>query len=198
MRGCKGMKGMALRAVLVLVILTLITGIAYPLSMTLVAQVLFPDAAGGSLVRDNGSVIGSRLIGQSFSGPGWFEGRPSAVNYTADRSGGGNGGPADRAFIDRVKERVQAFRVKNGISNDTPVPADIVLASGSGLDPHISQEAALLQVPRVARERGIQEPVLVELVRKYSEPAGPDGTGRPRVNVLLVNSAMRKMQGGGR
>jgi potassium-transporting ATPase KdpC subunit len=194
MREYKGMRDTIIRAVLILVVFVFITGIVYPLAMTLVSQVAFSEAANGNLVESKGTVIGSRLIGQSFSGMGWFESRPSAVNYTADGSGASNMGPADPAFIDGAARRAQAFRDTNGLANDTPVPADMVLASGSGLDPHISLDAALLQVPRVARERGLPEPVVRELVRSHREPAGPEWLGQPRVNVLLLNIDLERLQ----
>jgi K+-transporting ATPase ATPase C chain len=191
-----GLKDTVIRAVLILLVFVFITGIVYPLAMTLAAQVVFPDAANGNLIESNGTVIGSRLIGQPFSGPGWFEGRPSAVNYTAESSGASNLGPAAPAFIDEAARRAQAFRDINGLANDTPVPADMVLASGSGLDPHISLGAALLQVPRVARERGLPEAVVRKLVESHQEPPGFEWLSQPRINVLTLNIELDRMQQG--
>lgn len=170
---------------------TLLTGAIYPGFVTLAADLLFPWQAGGSLMRREGLIIGSRLIGQAFTGPEWFHGRPSAAPggpYNAYPSGGGNQGPLHPAWRDSVRARVAAARDREG--NDVPVPADLVTASGSGLDPHISPAGAYYQVPRVARARGLPEAALRELVAGSVKPRTLGLLGEPRVNVLELNLAL--------
>lgn len=176
--------------------LTLVTmalcGIVYPAIVTTVSAVVFPRQAGGSLVSVGGRIVGSELIGQSFSGPGYFHGRPSAAGagYDAMASGASNLGPTSRELVDGVTERADVVRSENGLASDTRLPADLVTASGSGLDPHISPAAAKLQIARVARARGMSESEVARLVDAYT--SGPDlGTfGGRRVNVLLLNLAL--------
>jgi K+-transporting ATPase ATPase C chain len=175
-------------AVLVTLVLTVLLGLAYPLAVTGIALVLFPGAARGSLIVDHGRVVGSRLIGQPFSGPGLFHGRPSAAGsgYDPMASGGSNLGPTSRALAERVAASVEEL----GGSPGHPVPVDLVTASGSGLDPHISPAAADLQVPRVARERGLPQAEVRRLVRQATEGRQWGLLGEPRVNVLLLNRSL--------
>jgi potassium-transporting ATPase KdpC subunit len=188
--------------VLMIVILTALTGLAYPLAMTGLAQVIFPDQANGSLIVHDGVVIGSELIGQSFVDaetsitlPGYFRGRPSAAFTPGDGddtlvSSGSNYGPTNRALIDRVAADVAIIRQDNELSADTPIPVDLVTASGSGLDPHISPASAELQVPRVATERGVSEDEVRELVAANTEGRTLGFLGEPRVHVLKLNLAL--------
>jgi K+-transporting ATPase ATPase C chain len=185
-------------AVLMTIVIVAITGLAYPLAMTGVAQVFFKDKANGSLIEKNGQVIGSELIGQSFVDengavlPGYFRGRPSAAGsgYDAGASSGSNLGPTNQALIDRVKADVAQIRSENGLAENTLIPVDLVTTSGSGLDPAISPASAELQVARVARERGLSEGQVRELVDKYTERRTLGVLGEERVNVLKLNVAL--------
>ena len=180
----------------VLVALALVTGVAYPLGMTAVSQVLFPRQAAGSPVRDaSGALRGSSLIGQSFTGPQWFHGRPSATGnspYDPSASGGSNLGPTNPALAAAVGGRATAV-LKDNPAHTDPVPIDLVTASGSGLDPHVSPASALLQVPRVAAARGLDEDAVRLLVKSHVEPALFGVFGRPRVNVLQLNLSLESM-----
>lgn len=182
-----------------LLLLTLLTGVAYPALVTGLAQALFPRAANGSLVTANGRVVGSALIGQPFADPGRFWGRPSALSprpYDAQTSGGSNLGPTNPALAQAVAERVAALKAADP-GNRAPVPVDLVTASGSGLDPHISPAAALWQVARVARARGMPEAAVRALVEERVEGPVLGVLGAPRVNVLLLNLALDRRAGGG-
>jgi K+-transporting ATPase ATPase C chain len=188
-------------AILVLLALTLITGLAYPLVMTGIAGVLFPRQAQGSLIERDGQVIGSALIGQEFKSDKYFHGRPSAttapdpadasktvaVPYNAANSGGSNLGPTSKALNDRVKEDVEKLKAENPSS---PVPVDLVTTSGSGLDPDISPDAALFQVPRVAKARNMPEARIRDLVIQHTQGRQLWLLGEPRVNVLALNLAL--------
>ena len=180
----------------VLLALALITGILYPLGMTAVIKVLFPRQAAGSPVRDaSGAVRGSTLIGQSFTGPQWVHGRPSATGtspYDPTASGGSNLGPTNPALTAAVCERATVL-IQENPAHTGPVPIDLVTASGSGLDPHLSPASALLQVPRVAAARGLDEDAIRLLVKSHVEPALFSVFGRPRVNVLQLNLSIEKM-----
>jgi K+-transporting ATPase ATPase C chain len=176
-------------AVLMTIVTTLLLGIVYPLAVTALAQVLFPEQANGQLIERDGKIIGSRLIGQSFSSPGYFRGRPSAAGtgYDAANSAGTNLGPTNKKLVDAVTGYVEAARKENP---STPVPIDLVTASASGLDPHISPAAAAFQVPRVARERGVSEPDIQRLVEAHAVGRQFGILGEPVVNVLELNLAL--------
>jgi len=166
---------------------TVLLGIIYPIVVTGLAQVLFPSQANGELIRENGKIIGSRLIGQPFTSRGYFYSRPSAAGtagYDPTASGGSNLGPTNKALLDRVSAQVKTLQPDNP---SAPVPADLVTTSGSGLDPDISPAAADFQIPRVARERGISEDEVRSLVRKHIVGRQLGFLGEPRVNVLELN-----------
>ena len=174
-------------AILVTAVLTLLLGVVYPLAVTGLAQLLFPDQAGGSLLRRDGKVVGSRLIGQPFSGRGYFHSRPSAAGagYDPLASGGTNLGPTSRKLLaEQVGPAAAAARAERP---GAPVPVDLVTASGSGLDPHLTPAAAEFQVPRVGRERGMPEEVVRQLVERHTEGRQWGALGEPRVNVLELN-----------
>lgn len=175
--------------ILATIVMTILFGLAYPLVFTGLAQVLFPHQANGSLVTVNGKVAGSELIGQSFTKPEYFHGRPSAAGnngYDAANSGGSNLGPTNQKLVDRVKADVQKFRAENP-DYTGPIPADLLTSSGSGLDPHISPASAEAQVARVAKARGVTPDRIAELVAKHTEGRQWGIFGEPRVNVLLLN-----------
>jgi K+-transporting ATPase ATPase C chain len=176
-----------------------LTGIAYPALVTGLAQILFPGPAGGSLIQHGDQTLGSALIGQPFADPGHFWSRPSATGptaYNAAASTGSNQGPSNPALQDAVRARTLALRAADP-GNTAPVPIDLVTASGSGLDPHISPAAALYQVARVARARGMSEAEVRSLVEARSEPRTLGLLGEPRVNVLLLNLDLDSAQRGG-
>ncbi|HEY3908646.1 MAG TPA: K(+)-transporting ATPase subunit C [Stellaceae bacterium] len=188
-------------AIMMIIVMTLITGLAYPLGMTGLAQLFFPHQAKGSLVEENGKVIGSTLIGQNFASAKYFHGRPSAttepdpkdpsktvpVPYAADNSGGSNLGPTNKALVDRVKADAAKLAKENP---GTPIPVDLVTSSASGLDPDITPAAALFQVPRVAKARGLPQARVRQLVETNTERRLLGVLGEPRVNVLELNLAL--------
>jgi K+-transporting ATPase ATPase C chain len=182
-----------LRPALVLfLLLSIITGLVYPLAVTGIAQLAFPASANGSLIRQGDKVVGSELIGQAFSDPKHFWSRPSATSpmpYNAANSAGSNQGPLNPALADAVKARIAALRAADP-GNTAPVPVDLVTASASGLDPHISRAAADYQAARVARARGLPEADVRALVERHTEPAWLGFIGEPRVHVLRLNLAL--------
>ena len=194
-------------AIVVLLALTVITGLVYPLAMTGIAEVIFPRQAQGSLIERDGKVVGSELIGQVFTSDRYFHGRPSATTapdpkdatktipapYNAANSGGSNLGPSNKALIERVQGDIETLKKENPA---TPVPADMVTTSASGLDPHISPEAALFQVPRIAKARNMPEDRIRQLVEDNTEGRFLGLLGEPRVNVLLLNLALDRISAG--
>jgi K+-transporting ATPase ATPase C chain len=178
-------------AVLMTIVTTILLGLIYPLVVTGVAQVIFPDQANGQILkRADGTVIGSRMIGQPFASAGYFRSRPSnagAAGYDAGASSGSNWGPTNQKLIDRVKTETERCQAENP---GKPVPVDLVTASSSGLDPHISPAGAEFQIPRVARERNISEQQVAELVKKYTYGRQLGFFGEPAVNVLELNLAL--------
>jgi len=181
-----------LQSIRALIVFTVITGVAYPLLVTGISQVLFKDQANGSLIRKDGKVLGSRLIGQPFSDPKYFWSRPSATSpqpYNGASSSGSNQGPTNPALKEAVEGRVKALRDAGGDASKA-VPVDLVTASGSGLDPHISPAAAEYQVARVAKTRSLPEEKVRELVQKHTEGRQLGILGEPSVNVLELNLAL--------
>jgi K+-transporting ATPase ATPase C chain len=183
-------------AILMLILFTLITGLMYPLAVTGLAQIVFPHQANGSLIVRNGNAVGSELIGQPFDDPKYFWGRLSATSgfpFNAASSSGSNLGPLNPALIAAASARISALHAADP-GNAQPIPVDLVTASGSGLDPDISIAAALYQVPRVARARGMTESDVTALVRQYTEGRQLGFLGEPRVNVLRLNLALDAIQ----
>jgi potassium-transporting ATPase KdpC subunit len=194
-------------AIVVLLALTVITGFAYPMAITGLAQVLFPYQAQGSMIERNGTVVGSALIGQEFDSDKYFHGRPSATSgpdpkdptktvaapYNADNSGGSNLGPSNKALIDRVQGDMDKLKKENPSAS---VPIDLVTTSASGLDPNISPEGALFQVPRIAKARNLPEDRVRKLVDDNTEGRLFGLLGEPRVNVLLLNLALDRLAAG--
>jgi K+-transporting ATPase ATPase C chain len=201
------MRRQLLPALLMTVVFTLILGIAYPLAVTAVAQVAFPDQADGSRVEVGGKVVGSKLLGQTFTEPRYFHGRPSAAGAAAsgakggdpqdlsqDISSGSNWGPTNPDLLDAVKERATAYRKENGLARNAEVPVDAVTASGSGLDPHISVANARIQMRRVARERGLPVSQVQELVDDNTDGRALGFLGERGVNVLELNIALDRLE----
>jgi K+-transporting ATPase ATPase C chain len=184
-------------AVTLFVMLSVVTGIVYPLAVTGIAKVVFPDQAAGSLIVKDGKPVGSRLIGQNFTDPKYFWGRPSVTSpqpYNASASGGSNLGPLNPALVDAVKGRIEALKSADpGNAAPIPIPADLVTASASGLDPHISPAAAEYQVMRVARLRGLSVSAVRRLIADNTEGRQLGFLGERRVNVLALNLALDRL-----
>lgn len=176
-------------AILMTIVTTILLGIIYPLVVTGLAQVIFHDKANGQLISRNGETIGSRILGQGFTGPGYLHSRPSAAGngWDAANSGGTNLGPTNQKLIDRVKQDAAALHAENP---NQPVPVDMVTTSASGLDPDITPASADFQVPRIARERGLSVDQVAQIIRQHTEPRQLGFLGEPRVNVLEVNLAL--------
>ena len=186
------------RSILQTIVWSLLAGALYPLLITLIAQVAFHNQANGSLVERDGKIIGSALLAQQFQGTNYFWPRPSACGYGTGPSGivassGSNLGPTSAPLFTNAMNNASAFLTGNNLATNTPVPADMIYASASGLDPHISPEAARLQIARVAAARGISEDKVRELVEKFVEPPQWGFLGQPRVNVLLLNAALDQL-----
>ena len=181
------------RALMLFLVITVLTGIAYPLVVTGLSKVIFHKQADGSLAYKDSQPIGSVLIGQNFSDAGYFNGRPSAAGkegYDAANSSGSNLGPTNKAFLDSVAKQAEKVRTENGLASNTPVPGDLVTASASGLDPHITPEAAGIQVARIAKARKLSEQTVQALVDQSTEGRQFGLLGEPRVNVLMLNIAL--------
>jgi len=183
-------------ALILLGVMILFTGIIYPVLVTLIAQVVFPHQANGSLIESEGKYLGSELIGQHFDREGYFWGRPSITQpspYNGSASSGSNYGPSNKELLVNIQKRIEALK-KSDPESDTPIPVDLVTYSASGLDPHISQAAALYQVPRVAQQRHLSEGKLQETVNLFTEGRQFGFLGEPRVNVLRLNLALDEIK----
>ncbi|KLU62391.1 potassium-transporting ATPase C chain [Peptococcaceae bacterium CEB3] len=186
------------RAFVLLLVMTLITGIAYPLVVTGLDQLIFPHQANGSLLYKDGKPVGSALIGQNFTAPGYFHGRPSAAGktgYDATSSGGSNLGPTNKTLLAEAAKRAAAVRKENGLAANAPVPSDLITASASGLDPDITPAAARIQVARVAKARNLSVAKVQALVNQYTEQRQFGFLGEPRVDVLRLNMALDALTG---
>jgi K+-transporting ATPase ATPase C chain len=183
------------RAILIFTTMTAILGVVYPFAMTGISQFFFRQKAQGSLVVSDNRVVGSSLIGQNFSHPKYFRGRPSALEkqYDASNSGGTNFGPSNAKFLEEVGKRIEKVRKEDLLDPETPVPADLVLSSASGLDPHISIEAAILQVPRVAKARGLKDMEVRGLIAEHVEGPLFGFFGGKRINVLRLNTSLDEL-----
>ncbi len=185
------------KAILIFVVFSVLCGFLYPLFITALSQFLFPWRSNGSIITSGNQILGSELIGQKFNSPKYFHGRPSATDpaYNANASTGSNFGPSNTKFLEEVKNRVEQVRNENGLPFNTPIPADLVLASASGLDPHISVESGMIQVRRIAKERGLPETDVEKMVNQHIEGRLLGIWGQPRVNVLKLNLAMDRLKG---
>ena len=188
-------KNEAITALKVFILFSAITGILYPLSITAIAQITMPYQANGSLIKENNKIIGSKLIGQDFIDPKYFQSRPSAAGkgYDASNSGATNLGPSSKKLINQVTDRIKKVRIDNNLKQDQNIPADMVLTSASGLDPHISIENAMLQTARVTRLNNISEKEVKSLITKNTEPDFIGLWGQPGVNVLELNLDINKV-----
>jgi len=180
-------------AIIVFILFTTLLGIIYPLAVTGISQLAFPEQANGNIIKENGKIIGSQLIGQDFSSPAYFHGRPSVINYNSSTSSGSNLGPTNQKLIDNITQRIKQVKSEDTLSAKSKVPADLVLASGSGLEGYIYASSALIQVPRIARSRGISESEVVKLIRNNQENTF-FGYGKEIVNVLNLNIALDNLK----
>lgn len=180
-------------AVVLLGLFTILTGIIYPLVVWSVGQIIFPNRANGSLVEMNGRVVGSELIGQKFAGPEWFWSRPSAVNYDASASGGSNLATSNPLLLEAVATRIESLRTAAPQTSDAKIPVDLVTASGSGLDPHLTPAAANYQASRVAQARGVDEASMKAMIQEATDERTFGLLGEPRVNVLRLNLALNAL-----
>ena len=179
-------------AVMVFAVFTILLGVVYPMAVTAVAQLAFPHQANGDLITENGKVLGSELIGQNFTSPQYFHGRPSVIDYNSSTSSGSNLGPTNQKLIDEVSQRIQEIKQDDGLNSSATIPSDIVLSSASGLEPYISMDSAMIQVPRIARARGISEADVIKIINENEEH--PIGSGTVIVNVLKLNLVLDSMK----
>ncbi|MCE7698261.1 MAG: potassium-transporting ATPase subunit KdpC [Methanobacterium paludis] len=179
-------------AVMVFAVFTILLGVAYPIAVTAVAQLAFPHQANGNLITENGKVVGSELIGQNFTSPQYFHGRPSVIDYNSSISSGSNLGPTNQKLIDEVSQKIQEIKQEDDLSSNATIPSDIVLSSASGLEPYISLDSAMIQVPRIARARGINEAEVIKIINENEEH--PIGSGTVIVNVLKLNLALDSLK----
>lgn len=166
---------------------TILLGLIYPLTITFIAQIINPDKANGSLIVKENRIVGSNLVGQKFTDAKYFHSRPSAVDYNASSSGGSNLGPTSGKLMDAVRERIEKSRVENSLSSDERIPADMVLSSASGLDPHITMENALIQAKRVSKTRGVSEEEIIKMIKNNMDKDFIGIWGEKGVNVLKLN-----------
>ena len=184
-----------LKNIRLVLVLLVICGIAYPLLMTGVSQVIMPAKADGSLIKnESGEIIGSELIGQSFKDPGYFHGRISSINYDAAGSGTPNYSPSNEEMVERTKNDIAEFLKENPTIDKEDIPSDLMTNSGSGLDPNVSPQGAIVQVPRIAKERGLSEKSLYNLIDKFTEGRSLGLFGEPRINVLKLNIALDELK----
>ena len=177
------------RSLIIFGTLAIILGLIYPLAITGISQIAFPYQANGEMIKINGNIVGSELIGQKFDGPQYFQSRPSAIDYNASTSGGSNYGPTNKLLINRINETINEIKVNDSLPANATIPSDMVLDSGSGLDRYISVESALIQVPRIAKVRHISESRIDDLIQNTQETPFP-WVGKPVVNVLKLNLAL--------
>lgn len=180
-------------ALVAVVVFTVLTGIAYPLTVTGVAQVAFPGPADGSEIELGGAVVGSKLVAQPFEGTEWFHPRPSAIGHDARTTGGSNLGPTNAALLDQIEASADRYRQRNDLADGARVPVDAVTMSGSGVDPHISPRNARLQAPRVADARGLDVREVLALIDEHTERRTLRILGEPRVNVVALNVALARL-----
>lgn len=180
-------------AILIFVIFTVFLGIIYPLVITGISQLAFAEQANGYLIKDNGTIIGSQLIGQNFSTPIYFHGRPSVIDYNSSTSSGSNLGPTNQKLINNVTMRIQQVKTEDNLPENSKVPADLVLASASGLEGYIYVDSAMIQVPRIAKARGLNESEVEQLIKNNKENTF-FGFGKEIVNVLKVNIALDNLK----
>ncbi|WP_370575500.1 potassium-transporting ATPase subunit KdpC [Methanomethylovorans sp.] len=181
-------------ALLIFVVFSVILGIIYPVVITGISQVVFPHQANGNLITENGKVIGSELVGQNFTSPEYFHGRPSAISYDSSTSGGSNLGPTNQKLMDQIDKKVQQIKYEESLPSNSTVPADLLLSSGSGLEGYIYVDSAKLQVPRISKARGVSETEVETIIENNIESSWL-GTGSPMVNVLKLNIALDDLRG---